>query len=84
MVNNSTNINQANNNLFSPQTIEHKKDHEIWHGKLRSWLRTGTKYGRIKPVLKWDHINKYIIYIATENICSLILHSSKLKVSSVL
>jgi hypothetical protein len=35
-----TNINKINNNL-SPQTIENKKDHTIWHWKCRSWLRTG-------------------------------------------
>jgi len=25
------------------QTIEHKKDHYIWHWKFMSWLRTGTQ-----------------------------------------
>ena len=30
MVNNSTNINKTNNHL-SPQIIEYKKDHDIWH-----------------------------------------------------
>jgi hypothetical protein len=44
MVSTSTNIN------LSPQTIEHKKDHNIWHWKSRSWLGTGKKCGRVKPV----------------------------------
>ena len=30
MVQNSTNINETNN-YFSFQTVEHKKDHNIWH-----------------------------------------------------
>jgi len=42
MVNNSTNINKTSNYL-SPELIEHKKDHVIWHWKSRSMLGTGTK-----------------------------------------
>jgi len=30
MVNNCTIINKTNN-LLSPQTTEHKKDHDMWH-----------------------------------------------------
>jgi hypothetical protein len=42
MVNNFTNCNKTNNNLLS-QTIEHKKDHNIWHWKSSSWLGTCTE-----------------------------------------
>ena len=48
MVNYFTNITQTNNHL-SPQMIESKKDHNIWHWKSRSWLGTGTNCGRVKP-----------------------------------
>jgi len=41
MVKNSTNINKTNNDL-TPQLIEHKKDHVIWHWKSRSRLGPGT------------------------------------------
>jgi hypothetical protein len=41
MVNNSTNINKMNNHLW-PQVIEHKKHHNIWNWKSRSWFETGT------------------------------------------
>jgi len=37
MVNIFTNINKTNNHL-SPQMIEHKKEHDIWCRKSRSWL----------------------------------------------
>jgi len=50
MVNNYTNINNLSNN-FSPQTLEHKKDHNIWHWKSWSWLwRKSQTSGRVKPV----------------------------------
>jgi len=42
MVNNSTNINKANNYL-SYQTTVHKMDHDIGYYKSRSWLGTNTK-----------------------------------------
>ena len=42
MVINSTNINKANNHL-SPQSTEHKKNHDVCHWKSKSWLGTGTK-----------------------------------------
>jgi hypothetical protein len=29
---------QQMRNHLSPQTIEHKKNHDIWHWKSRSWL----------------------------------------------
>jgi len=41
IVNNSTNIKKINNHL-SPQIIDHKKGHNIWHWKFRSWLGTDT------------------------------------------
>jgi hypothetical protein len=44
MVNNFTDINKVNNHL-SLQTIEHKKDHEIYDRKSRSWIGTGTNIG---------------------------------------
>jgi len=40
MVNNSTNINKANNHL-SPYLTDDKKDDAMWRWKSRSWLRTG-------------------------------------------
>jgi len=49
MVNNFTNISKANNHLspltshLSPQIIEHKKDHDMWCWKSRSWVEKGTK-----------------------------------------
>jgi len=30
--------------------LKSQKDHEIWHWKSMSWLRTGTKCGQIKLV----------------------------------
>jgi len=42
MVNNSTNISTKRNNHLSPLLTEHKKDHDIWRWKSRSWLGTGT------------------------------------------
>jgi len=39
-VNNSTNINKANNHLLS-QLMELKKDHNIWRWKFWSWLGRG-------------------------------------------
>ena len=38
--NNSINIKKMSNHL-SHQTMEHKKDHSMWHWKSRSWFRTG-------------------------------------------
>jgi ribosomal protein L18 len=37
-------INKTNKHLL-PQITEHKKDYDIWHWKLRSWLRTASKMG---------------------------------------
>jgi len=46
MVNNSININKANNNV-PPTIVEHthtlKKDHNIWHWKSKFCLETDTK-----------------------------------------
>ena len=41
---------QQMRNHLSPQTIEHKKNHDIWHWKSRSWIGRGTKMLRVKPV----------------------------------
>ena len=40
MVNNSTNINKTDNH-FSPQSIEHKKDHVIWcwDNQVLAWVK---------------------------------------------
>jgi hypothetical protein len=46
---NSTNISKSYNYLSSSLT-EHKKDHDIWRWQSRSWLRTGTKHGKVKSV----------------------------------
>ena len=46
IVNNSTNITKTNNHLSHLHT-EHKKDHDIWPWKSRSWFGIGTKSGRI-------------------------------------
>ena len=48
MVNNSTNINKTNKHISS-QIIKHKKNHDIWHWKSRSYLEQAQKCGRIKP-----------------------------------
>jgi len=48
MVNNSSNINKANNQL-SPQTTEHKKDHDILENPGHTLFydrKTGTGYQR--------------------------------------
>jgi len=44
MVNISTNINKMNNHITS--LTEHKKDHDIWRWKSRSWLETDTQMWR--------------------------------------
>ena len=43
MINNSTNINKKNN--LSTLTIEHKKDHNTWHWKSKSWHGKGLDLG---------------------------------------
>jgi len=60
MVNNSTNINKMNNYL-SPQTIQCKTDHNIWHWKSKSWLDIVTKMGSqpFPSDIKLDHQQQY-------------------------
>jgi hypothetical protein len=42
---------QYQQNEQSPLILtEHKKDHDIWCWKSRSWLETGTKMWQTKPV----------------------------------
>jgi len=47
MVNNSININKTNNHL-SLQLTEHKKDHDMWLWKSRSW--DSHKHVGVKPI----------------------------------
>jgi hypothetical protein len=35
----------------APQGVKHKRDHELWRWKSRSWLGTGTNIWRIKTVI---------------------------------
>jgi len=39
MVNNSTNTTKRTNSSHL-KSLKHRKDHDIWHWKSRSWLRT--------------------------------------------
>jgi len=42
-------VNKTNKHI-SPQIIERKNDHDICRWKSCSWLGTGTKMRRVKPV----------------------------------
>jgi hypothetical protein len=58
MVINSTNINKTNNHLSSLPT-KHRKDHDIWRWKSRSWLGTGSNMYQVKPedVMPFNYIH---------------------------
>jgi hypothetical protein len=55
---NYLNINKMNNHL-SLQTTDHKKDHEIWRLKFKSWLGTDTKMWRDIKIFNLK-LKKYI------------------------
>jgi len=46
---NLTNINKTNNHPSSLLNSEHKKDHDIWGWKCKSWFWTRTTIWRGKP-----------------------------------
>ena len=51
---------QQDENHLSPQNIEYKKDHNIWHWKSRSWL--GTDIQMWHCLNSWWNLNSVYIY----------------------
>ena len=58
MVNNSTNVNKTDKHL-SPQFTEHKKDHDVWRWKSRSWITISTSKRCIYLQL-WTFVGGFI------------------------